>query len=598
MWGLQANLSSISALLQKQDTTIETILDDNALNQALRIGLPAMHNFLLNPEHMNSLLDIVLCDVEPHTKIPNKTTRTAVTILSTGISSLMGKLIKNEEYKQRIINFPKSEYRSNPKCCGHFYRIIESLARFSAGQFLSEIPDLKDYLINNMNCLGLRDLFLFLSTEFSFFDFQPEIFVELSKSANSKENGFYVLSAMRELLKSKEKIIEDMQQPQVIENLFAIAYNDELSPLTQIEAFNLIQKLSDPLTLNDNQDIPKLVQSESEKYDFTKNRPKNVLAAALKIFSTKNPEILLSIFSYDSMTSLKDGIIHSYDAFSKEDLEQFINQNDLFNKIMDAYRNTKTNYHLTDLIQIIQTKQVTLTDEFKKFIEEEVNKRNEIRNSQYPKTNSPIKVIPITSPSEIIKPKLDSSESDSDSDEVISNHDLDSDDNDNGDDDTHTIALLDYSDDEDEEQTIPVRNPQSPPKQTVSIPQIPKTNSKKEPSSLPKDTRRQSTPNAKKANILLEEISKTNAFKKEVKIQEQKKDTSVDELPLEEEEEYDVEDELIFVNNKPANDEETNLQDSNDQFVIDDEEIIEDPPSKNFLEDNNITVNNQVEKQI
>ena len=608
MWGIQTNLvSSISALLQKENTPIETILDDNALNQAIRTNLPAMDNYLLNPNNMNKLLDIALSNVEPRSKIPNKTTRTAVSILSTGISTLMGKLIKNEEYRQRIINFPKSEFNSNPKCCGHYYRIIESVARYSAGQFLAEIPDLRSYLINNMNCLGLRDLFLFLSNQYSDFEPEPETFVELSRSGNSKENGFYVLSAMRELLKIKEKVIDDMRQVEVVENLFTITKNESLPPMTQIEAFYLIQKIADPHALNQNEDILKLVQKENELYDFEKERPKNVLAAALKVFTTKNPKILLSIFSYESMTFLKDGIIRSFDAFSKEDLEQFINQNDLFNRIIDEYRNSKTNYQLTDLIQIIQTKQVSLTDEFKRFIEEEFYKRNEIRNSPYPQTKSTIKVIPTNRPSEIIKPKLDSSDSDSSSDDGFANHDLDSDDNDSYNNGQHQITLLDASSD-DEDDEPPPRIP-SPPKISVSIPspkqsptqspkQSPKVNS---PNSITNVGRRQSTPNVKKANLLLEEISTTNSFAREQREREQAQSRSVDALP-DEEEEYDDEDidcELIIVNN-PETDGTPNIpysQASADQFLLDEEEIIEDDiPSKNIVDDSILST--QVEKQI
>ena len=387
MWGFANNLSSLTQLIDNPETTIEKVLDDPALNAGIRNGLSSLMEFLIRPENMNRMLEIALEAYAPDTQIPQKTTRMAVSVLSTGTSTLMNMMIKKSmEFMERVKNFPSSSFKTNPKCCGHFFRIVESLVRFTAGQFLQEMPQLRDFLVKEMCCIGLRELFCVLCSDYSQnFDVNPQMFIDLTKNANNKETGWYMLTSLREILKVKEVLVDDMRTKETIENLLTIGKNDELGPLIQIEAFSLISRIID-VSCNDIEErdmIEDLVKKASTTYDFTKERPINVVAAALNLFRTNDPAILMKILTNDVMTSYKDGIIKSFNAMNKGELESFIAANNLLAKIIESFNANKGNYHISLLSKIIQERFIEGDDAWKEFVNGPLKQKNEMRNQSY-----------------------------------------------------------------------------------------------------------------------------------------------------------------------------------------------------------------------
>lgn len=437
MWSFGVpNLASIEALVEKEDTTVEAVLDDPAFMAAIRNGIPMLINFLVKPQNINRLLDLAFNGITPNTKLPSKTIRTAVSVLSTGISNMMNRLLNTPEFTARIIEFPNTEYSANPRACGHYSKIVESLARFSNGSFLSQLTGLKEFLTRNIKCIGLRYLLIFLCTDFpDTFKANEELFCNLAQSI-TEENGWYTITAIKEIIKSNSNFASELCNPQCITHLLTAASNQEFSPMLQMETFNLIGML---LTNIDQQpDIKEIISQSCSKYDFSLPHPQNVLAAALKVYVTDKPEILLKIFDNTTSTFLNDGIIKSFQAMSQDQIQDFEKTHNLTSQIIENFPKTKTNYHLTLLSNILNEKLSSKSEDWTNFVQKQLAERNHNREKVYGEKSST---------SEDDGKNSDKDFSDSSSDDISSSSDSLDSSSDEDDDDDDGEFIITHSDD-------------------------------------------------------------------------------------------------------------------------------------------------------
>lgn len=359
MWGYGGpNLANITALTDNPETTVEQILDDSAITAAIRNGIPAIIRFLTKPTNLNHLLDLALTDIVPDTKSPAKTTRNAVQVLTTSTSSLMNAIMKVPDYTAYISHFIETDYAKLPKPCGHYYRIIESLFRFTNGNIPDQnfVPKLKEFLIKNMSCMALRELFVALVTDWTkTFNADSNLFTEVAKASNGP-NGFYSITALKAIANTKNSFQKLMRNEDTIRAILDVAVNPEVRPIVSIEAFHLVEKLIE----NEDKSGPiyEVTKEVSEKYDFSIERPAAVTAAALGVLNVLNEDLIEHIFEPSPLSYLSKGVLRSIGTFSRSpDFNDFVANTELLPKIYTAFgenaeEETKRNLSLRYVLEL------------------------------------------------------------------------------------------------------------------------------------------------------------------------------------------------------------------------------------------------------
>ena len=385
------NLSSITELLDNPDTTVEMVLNDSSITQALRQGLDSLLSFFFDIEdHLTHLLNMVLTDYVPTSSaIPAKTTRMALQVLTTTSSSKnIEKLVNNALFLQRLNDFPNSEFATNTRACGHYGRIIEAFTRATHGEFLKSVPTLQDFLKKKMINLGLRELFSTLITDFpSAMGISQEYFIEIT--ADPPENTmFYIISGIALAIPNQKDFINYINNVQFVKNLIDLAKREQDSLCrVSLQAYLLIDKIM--ASKKQDQDLKNLLAEESTKFDFSKEMSPALLGAVLRVFTTKEDKILLKVLEKGNSTFINDGIVRSFLLFNDEELMQFNERNNFSAKIMELFPQTKANSHLSKLIKIFNRINAS-NEEWNKFVAEVANPREEQRCSNYGGQRPPV----------------------------------------------------------------------------------------------------------------------------------------------------------------------------------------------------------------
>ncbi|EAY10163.1 hypothetical protein TVAG_088780 [Trichomonas vaginalis G3] len=345
------NLSGITKLLSKPDTTVEMILDEPALTTALRNNLQALISFFVDNHDNNShLIDLVLTDIVPDTKLPAKTTRCAVQVL-TSSSAIIN---KSKLLFQRLVDFPQSQFAKNQRCCANYCQIVENIARYTSGQSLSKLTTLKEFLMKDMNNIALCELFVVLATDHHQNWIVTEQMLNEMLSDPNTPNNFYIIRAIDNMTKSKQKVNRQLFrlicQIEIVKKLLAIAKNDSLRPAINIEAFMLLERMIKEMSPNE--ELKKLIETEAASYNFTLERPEAVISAALRVFITKDDSIILKVFS-NTGTYFRKGILRSLTNMPQEDLQAIAQRADLIKLFMAEFPKNTYNGHLIPIADVL-----------------------------------------------------------------------------------------------------------------------------------------------------------------------------------------------------------------------------------------------------
>lgn len=148
-----------TADLDRESTSLDTVLDDPSLPQAIRSGLTVLQSFILRPSNMNLLLDYLFTKKQPLTLNPKKTVRSALSFVTTPNQIISKIFIQSEIFIQRLIKFIDIDSINDPLISSNFQIIIESLSKTTDGEFLQKIPNLHDFLIAHLNQLIFKELY-------------------------------------------------------------------------------------------------------------------------------------------------------------------------------------------------------------------------------------------------------------------------------------------------------------------------------------------------------------------------------------------------------------------------------------------------------
>lgn len=367
----------INELLEKDDVKLEEILEQDSLSCSIRNSSnQKLFSYLKKPDVIEELVKWALTeDYRDHPKYL-KLANSAVTVFTN--SKLFQQIaLENETFLNMIQNFINTTPQSS-RVCGHFNRIINSIILGTKGDFIEKLNNLQSFLINNITDMALKDLFVFLSTEFSeSFSFNTELLIHLVKSINY-DNCLFVVSTIREIIYIDTTLKKFFDSEELIDHLFKIAIETSKSrPLLATELFRLLKNFKE-LSY-----YIHVLKKYVDTYEYQDNFS---LPYAISIFNKLTPEMFDLFFDPKSCTMLTEAIYESFTNKTIDEQLELTKSAHLFDRIISNFPKSKTKARFSDLAILLANnfKEIPDIDQgFIQFVENDVKEHLKIRQSEY-----------------------------------------------------------------------------------------------------------------------------------------------------------------------------------------------------------------------
>jgi hypothetical protein len=159
-------MTSLCELVARPETTVEDVLVDPNLPNALQSELEDVVAFFARQENLFRLLQWSLT-MKP-TSNPNymKFARLSMSVLCSESFDLSREVMDSDVLPSALSDFFGSRSLSSPFICGNFSRIVEKYARVPPGTLLDTVPDLVPNLLKHLGILAFRSLLARLLSEF------------------------------------------------------------------------------------------------------------------------------------------------------------------------------------------------------------------------------------------------------------------------------------------------------------------------------------------------------------------------------------------------------------------------------------------------
>ena len=374
------NNSVTRTLNENPDAPLEKILSDSDLSSSIRAEIPQLIDYITRPDILKRLLKWALTREFSDYENSDRLARASVLILSSLSKALQERLQDDQIFIRALQDAKENHIENDLQLCGHFQRILEIYVRCTNGGFLQYFPNLTDFLIQNCHVLALRELLLKLMTDFS--EAYPEeqyenITYDLARASNS-DNGYFVITVMRDIMKDKKSTINMFQSERVVKELLNTATNPQPNlqfPLFEAEIFKVIEGIAKGCVITDH-----IIAEYAKKYTFDENNITCGTVAALRIFKDGLNVLMPRFFVQPYITILNEILFDKIcDMFDRQ-LASVVEKFNLPQKIMETFDTNQVNGHITELA-VYLTKKTNIskalqTTEWLDFVETKVKPRD------------------------------------------------------------------------------------------------------------------------------------------------------------------------------------------------------------------------------
>ncbi|OHT16130.1 hypothetical protein TRFO_13458 [Tritrichomonas foetus] len=342
MWFKKAKIANslTRQLTENPDLPIKEVLENPDLLQSIRNEAQELLDyFTQKEEHLKELFDLALSDRLNDESIDFRYNRNASNVLSS-VAKTFQKAVESSQIAINALNdFIKDEnkkYNRNPVYSGHFQRIIQSHLFATFGKFIDLIPDLKNFLIKNVDILGYKQLLVSLLVDFHECLNDPGIGLEIAKivtSAPKEEVKLHAIQVFIDVMRDRPDCTFLFQQ-EIFEKLLLFAASFGEANLLYYEIFNALKMIS-----RDHEDTGWLYQIKHKfvnQFPF-KDQPEEVAYVAFPFFASFALEKMLkSFFKDDAPTSFTLAVLEQIKKVPDEKLHDMIKVDDIINKIMES----------------------------------------------------------------------------------------------------------------------------------------------------------------------------------------------------------------------------------------------------------------------
>lgn len=377
-WNSAPRIDKVNELLKKENVSLIEILEQDSISSSVRNSSNKdLFDFLSRNENMEELLKWALTDEYKDHKRYAKIANAAVTIFSSS-KPFQQIILENPIFLDKIKQFTTSKPPSS-RTCGHYLRIIESIANGTKGDILTQLTNFPDFLINNITDMALKDLFVLMATEFTEpFGFSTDLLIKLVSKIND-ENCLFIVSAIRDIIRNNNEIKSAyFDSEDFLDYLFkAVTETVKSQPLLATELLRLLKNFKDL------QSFTTVKDKYNQTYEYQVNFS---LPFQVQIFGKLTQPIFEYFFDPKSCSLLVESIYKSFTEKSQEERCELTKNANLHQRIKDNFGKSIVNSQILDLAKCIfnDFKDSPESDQdFNSFFEKDVEERLKLRDGEY-----------------------------------------------------------------------------------------------------------------------------------------------------------------------------------------------------------------------
>ena len=234
------NLDDIKRLATKEDTTLEEVLEDSCLSQALRYETEQVISFLSRSENMTRLLEWSLTDkFKDNWDSFYKLSTLSTSVLTNRSADFETALADHAPFVDFLNGFFSSEAIKSPVLCGHYAMVLEHYITCTRGEILEHMDNLARNVCNNVDVLGIRVLAGRLMTTLKDYGVNCEDMVQglARKIRQGGVAGASGMSVIRDVIREKKGALVDADVTEAVRAMLEYGNNRENPALYRAEAF-------------------------------------------------------------------------------------------------------------------------------------------------------------------------------------------------------------------------------------------------------------------------------------------------------------------------------------------------------------------------
>jgi hypothetical protein len=360
----------LASLSKPAQATLAEVLEDPGLTNAITRPPEALLRFIGRNKVLHDLYDVVFTQ-----RTITKATRQAVAILTSTATGIQKLVYGSPVTIERINKFPDTEFSADPLICGRFQRIVYSLVQTRPTDPLAGLDSLLPFVIRQMSCLGIRELFSTLVINFyDRFTFPRELVPDLV-DAIATENGFYVSTALLSAVQRRPDFAP-LQDDDAIDKLLKAAVASP--PLIASTCFQVLE-LVIPEEPADS--AKRIIDDYAAAYDFQKPHLTCADLFAAVVFTSRLPSVIPRLFDPGASTFLSQAIVTTFKKLDPGRKAELASQFDLRAKVIEAFDRSLANGHITQLAQELEALGDAESDEWTDFVEKRLRPRVKQRDT-------------------------------------------------------------------------------------------------------------------------------------------------------------------------------------------------------------------------
>ncbi|EAY03693.1 hypothetical protein TVAG_031920 [Trichomonas vaginalis G3] len=342
---------SISFSIAKSNCAIEEILDDSNLKQAIQNPNTQFLEYLSTESSIHQMMDYVLTENKLKCDQYQRRSQLCIELLKSKFLGYQNSLLSNQVFIDKIRDFMYLSANRNPFLCGHFANLITSYTNLSDGSFLNNFDHLKYYLTQNIDIVALKDLFVFLVTEFNGeFQFSQQDSINMCEDLidmpYNKQLG--VVSAFQDIISKREYLISLFDDDIVMKDLLKMAFKTN-KPLLARDIFNFIGN-SKCLCENSTGVIEKM----GNKFSISEDQISPIsFIPYINLYPSSVGNYMNYFFKKGSNTMINHAIVKTIANLSDEEIEKIVIKEDIPSKVIEKFNTTDRSGHIQALAECL-----------------------------------------------------------------------------------------------------------------------------------------------------------------------------------------------------------------------------------------------------
>lgn len=354
--------NTFNSLLQDPQLTLEILLKTDSFLLFLKNSPNQLNliNFLCKDENPIKILKYALLHstVMEDFKTIHSCSMSILTSSYFNDHSLKKSFLENLNFREQLVNFPKSEFINDKIICANYSKIIETficyLYKFPNEKKIiqGEFEYLPNFIINNIEILSFRELLIKLIISFpELIHRNEDLFINMIQfNSSSTYKLFFALQSIFRILKEKPSLYSLMENEKFGNQILKVGMdNYDSSPLISTQAFEIFFNIKEKSYKSDFFDIIKNIE-----FKFTTLN--SATANGLRLFPNNLENFIIPFFEFKCTTFLNDKMVSIFRSLKRQKMCEIIAKYHINNLIMlsfPIYISSKTNGHYLELSKII-----------------------------------------------------------------------------------------------------------------------------------------------------------------------------------------------------------------------------------------------------